>query len=386
MSRVYQFVKDKSHLTDRESQLHRLLFTSLDINDDTNCILMSFPSKEAVKIAKERHLRSVYDRFEMPVDDLAEAKLFDDIDIVVCKSELYSSCKSQRKVVLLNDDPKYILQYVSVYAFKQYQEDKSVRWSTGKACNYDCPGCIQSLCARKSKSGIKMLTDEAMIASAKIASQFERVVLIGGEPTIYNLPKILKYVDFSNIRIFSITTNGSTSYEYLSSILSMDKSIRCSFSFHTYHDGQEWLDKIKKLSDNFGKNAVRVNILPTKHNLSKLKSLNFYDLKLGVGLLRDIFYFNDTLMQRFVIDEEPALDAKKYFRNLGNSKGLSLGNSSDIYLEKYGYVGYGLHVKPLPLIENGVLRPSTCRFYKDGKCTSYVNCSMCLCIACGYDL
>lgn len=374
-------------MTSREEAIHKQLSTSLDFTDDARSIIFSFPSKEAVAIAKENHIRSVYDRFETPIDDLLEQKLFNDIDIVICTSATYHSCISKRKVVLFEDDISHMKQYASVISFSSKNfNHNSVRWSTNKICNYNCPGCIQGDKQRLRASDFTLYDDKSMIESAKLASKFEIVNLIGGEPTLYDLPRLLKYVDFTSIKDFEITSNGSAEYSYLHAVLGLDEPIRLSLSFHTYHDDQKWLDKVKRLTDDFGNNRVQISILPTSHNIDKLKSLNFYDIKVNVHCYKNIFYFDGLRMEEYLTEDnyKYATEMLDYFRNLGNTTNTSV-DLGDIFKDNGGFVGYALDSIELPLIEDGHLS-SACGLNKDGKCISYRNCACCLCKACGNDL
>lgn len=139
----------------------------------------------------------------------------------------------------------------------------SIKWRITDKCNYRC-----SYCTRK-QHNYKDLVETDLIANAKLINQFcdlkktplIDLQLLGGEPTILELDKILNELTSDNIDRIRLTTNLSKPYGYFFKLLSeIDKlNVRQFLITASYHEEfcnlNEFIEKCKilnmfKLSNN----------------------------------------------------------------------------------------------------------------------------------------
>lgn len=147
-----------------------------------------------------------------------------------------------------------------------YPADFIIKWRLTKMCNARC-----SYCAQWRSNDIKGITEEKLkeaektlsIAGEKISRMLERINaqnvqldLIGGEVTIFNLPKILESVHSDKIKKIHITTNFLRDSEYYKKLAEYVKSrnikISLCASFHyEMQSFEKYFEKVLEVKDLF---------------------------------------------------------------------------------------------------------------------------------------
>lgn len=239
-----------------------------------------------------------------------------------------------------------------------------LRWFTGHKCNYNCPYCCQS---GEHNDGIRDLTKDIELINRL---RPERIQMIGGEPTIYDLPTILKQIDWSFIKSFKIFTNLSKDAQYYIDLYNISHSIRLSASLHLdMCDPNKFLDKVRAIQKSGM--LVMVTGCVDDSNIDKYKQLDFSGIDFGARAIRD------NNRPRKMSDE-----TKQWILDHQSSLCVAAFNTKN-----NGYVGYGLVCVGKPCVDNGTLYTSGCvkcrRAIDDLSDTSIVcsckcNCSLCM--------
>lgn len=242
--------------------------------------------------------------------------------------------------------------------------ESHLRWFVGYRCNYRCPYCCQT--GSHSDKLRDLSKDIEMINKLKPS----RVLMIGGEPTLYDLPSVLSQIDWTGIKSFRIFTNLSKDADWYISLHKISDAISLSASLHlNMCDANKFLDKVRKIQSSGMK--VLVTYCVDDSNIDKYKALDWTDVKGGARAIRD------NNRPRKMSDE-----TKEWIRSRQSSSSVAAFNSRN-----NGYVGYGLICKGKPCLDNGVLYSSgweACRrVAKDLNDTSVVcprirNCSLCM--------
>ena len=113
-----------------------------------------------------------------------------------------------------------------------HQNSIKVEWNIGKRCNYDCSYCPSSIHDNSSPHTdieiLKTTVDKLMSLGKPI-----RLSFTGGEPTVHpKFDELIKYAKHKGISWISVTTNGTRSPDFYSS-LPVDQYV---FSVHLEYD------------------------------------------------------------------------------------------------------------------------------------------------------
>lgn len=255
---------------------------------------------------------------------------------------------------------------------KIYKDNLKLNISTGPLCNYHCSYCIQNG-SKYTKNTIKEINEQLDITTKNINSKLlssdkflkeinYQIGFIGGEPTLYNLPKFINNLTYNKkLKQINIATNLSADITYFKEIYNL--SLKNNFKLNlkgSYHydmiDYSNFLDKlrnIKKIENinvscnfvvtnsvnkktlyNFVKDVKELNInyslTPEKNpsdwknnlidnNIVRLieclknKKENGYTVQTDEG----IFFTNiNGLLTKFKINSEPILKGYKCFPNI----------------------------------------------------------------------
>lgn len=175
-----------------------------------------------------------------------------------------------------------------------------------KVCNYRCSYCFQK--KEEGPYDPHFFTPNKLKIMDSIIQRFsiDRIALIGGEPTLFDLSPLIKYSWSHHIKEYFITTNFSQSNDYFLKMLrsanEASTSLKLCCSLHEeFVDFKQFVQKVNNLFDK-GLNHVAVEFVVAKNNLDCCFQIIDYIKR---HLHKDIFFLIDCDL----FDEE----IKKYY-------------------------------------------------------------------------
>ena len=170
-----------------------------------------------------------------------------------------------------------------------YKDNLKINISTGFLCNYNCSYCIQKE-NKKVKNTVREINEQLDITTKNInlklfSNEFflsligYQVGFIGGEPTLYNLPKFIDNLTYNKkLKQINITTNLSADISFFKQLY--DISLKNDFVLNlkgSYHydmiNYNDFFNKLKQLKE-LGKIKINCNFVVT-NTIDKNTIYNF---------------------------------------------------------------------------------------------------------------
>lgn len=202
------------------------------------------------------------------------------------------------------------------------KRERSLKVMLPKVCNYRCSYCFQ-----KKKDGPYnpcFFTPQKLTAIGSMIEKFniERIELIGGEPTVFDIFPLIDYIRDYPIKEFFIITNFSQPNGYFlklhQSLEKMGTVLKLCCSLHDeFVDYREFVDKINNLFDQ-GISHIAVEFVVARINLENCVQIIEY---LKKNLHEGLFVFIDCDM----FDEE----VKAFYKNHRLSQDIN-ANGMDV--------------------------------------------------------
>ena len=126
-----------------------------------------------------------------------------------------------------------------------HQNSIKVEWNLGKRCNYDCSYCPSSIHDNTSPHTDLEVLKKAVDNLVSLGKPI-RLSFTGGEPTVHpQFRELVQYAKYKGVPWISVTTNGTRTYEFYSS-LPVDQYV---FSIHFEYDWHRVSSTLRKLRD-----------------------------------------------------------------------------------------------------------------------------------------
>lgn len=213
-----------------------------------------------------------------------------------------------------------------------------IKWRLFNACNYHCSYCIRKD-LDKSNNGFETLIGYAKKLN-KVKIPF-RLELIGGEPTLIDLRKLISYIENDNLKSIYISTNFSRDRNYFEELneylnnRNIELVLSCSL-----HEAEcninEFLEKISYLSNVV--NKIYIECVSTDENKETIKMLKKYDDNGSLG--KNVEFSIDYLRDR----NDNVIAKKKY--NFIHSKRDILYNKEKLHHSSLsGFISTGMKCK-----------------------------------------
>lgn len=267
----------------------------------------------------------------------------------------------------------------------------SISWQLTLKCNYNCKYCSQviekkifSMYPQKYIEELAFKLKENILKN-KINV---RIHFTGGEPTLYDLKKIISILDNEYIKNYSITTNLSQSIQYYFLLTKFYKKINITASLHeTECDYNKFIEKANLIPN------LKVNLTLTKENE---KIINEIATKLRCPYTIRPEYNSSYNLEVDASKCKNKLNSNiKIIDELGNEENFN--SQSDVW-KKYGglnFNNYKCFREYFKIKPNGDVYNGSCKFIisnppignilkddikflpKEEICHSDVNCNLC---------
>lgn len=234
-----------------------------------------------------------------------------------------------------------------------------IKWRLFNACNYHCSYCIRKDLDKTNNTFDALIEYAKKLNSVKIPFRLE---LIGGEPTLIDLKKLISYIENKNLKSIYISTNFSRDENYFEDLASYLKSrnieLYLSCSLHEAEcDLNKFLEKSKKISKIV--NKLYIECVSTDKNKSIIKRLKKETLESNIELSIDYLRNrNDNIIAKkrytFVNSKKDILCNCKKLHHSELSEFVSTGlkcKSNGLYIDVDGSI-YGRSCKQKNYIAN----------------------------------
>ena len=169
---------------------------------------------------------------------------------------------------------------ISIYKNIGDNKNKHLSWRITNNCNYRCEYCSQGLNKKSDNNQEKLNADAEIIKNIIIKTKQKiNFSFFGGEPSIFDLPKLVTIIDNKYISNYSTITNLSRDESYYkklyNEINNRNKKLKIIASLHeTQCNYKEFLNKALNLY-NYGIN-IRIEIVIGSNNLDFCKNIISY--------------------------------------------------------------------------------------------------------------
>lgn len=259
---------------------------------------------------------------------------------------------------------------------KKYNKDMMLTWEITHNCNYRCEYCFQGL-NKKSDNSQKNAEEQAVLIKKIILDNKKKIkfLFFGGEPSIFDLTKIVNILDNEFISKYSIITNLSRDKNYYldlyNEINNRNKKLNITASLHeTQCDYKEFLNKVKYLID---KNInIAITFVVNDKNINILDDINNFcfvnKIKIRFNLERDANNevcncCNETIKKFELINDNKI---RRIFY-INNTKQEYIGDNNCLNLK-----GYKCYLKNQTINPDGIIKYS-CSFIETNYNSIYDN-------------
>lgn len=157
-------------------------------------------------------------------------------------------------------------------------DEVSIDWFIGKRCNFDCSYCSSDIHDNNSPhQDLSDLKDTALRFIDHFGAGNLQIGITGGEPTVNkHLIEFCKFLHENDVKIVSVTTNGSRTADYYIELSSYIGTLTFSQHFEFINNDQ-FLEKIKTVNDQKHCKTLFVQVMANANYFNQVQSaVSFY--------------------------------------------------------------------------------------------------------------